>query len=82
MFSIVLAGKSDEEARKFVNALQIFGLGYSWGGYESLAVVVNINDRTVARKDYGGAIIRLQIGLENPEDLITDLNRGFAALES
>ncbi|MBB6260103.1 cystathionine beta-lyase [Paenochrobactrum gallinarii] len=82
VFSIVLAGKSDEEARKFVNALQIFGLGYSWGGYESLAVVVNINDRTVARKDYGGAIIRLQIGLENPEDLITDLNRGFAALES
>lgn len=82
VFSMILANKSEAEARKFVNALQIFGLGYSWGGYESLAVVVNINDRTVSRKDYGGAIIRLQIGLENPEDLIADLERGFAAIES
>ncbi len=82
VFSMVLTNKTDEEARKFVNALQIFGLGYSWGGYESLAVVVNINDRTVSRNDYGGALIRLQIGLENTEDLIADLKRGFAALES
>ncbi|MGU3576856.1 cystathionine beta-lyase [Brucellaceae bacterium C25G] len=82
VFSMVLSGKTDADARKFVNALQFFGLGYSWGGYESLAVVVNIEDRTVSRKDYGGAIIRLQIGLENIEDLIADLERGFAALES
>ena len=57
----------------------IFGLGYSWGGYESLAVPVCLGDRTVAKGPYEGPVIRLQIGLEDVEDLKADLS---AALEA
>ena len=63
----------------FLDALQIFGLGYSWGGYESLAVHVSLADRMIAKGDYAGPVMRLQIGLENVEDLIEDVSRGLAA---
>ncbi|MBX9464772.1 MAG: cystathionine beta-lyase [Aquamicrobium sp.] len=79
IFSIVLAGGGEREAHAFLDALEIFGLGYSWGGYESLAVHVFLGDRTVAKGDYQGPVIRLQIGLENPEDIKADLARGLAA---
>ncbi len=79
IFSIVLSGGGEREAHAFLDALEIFGLGYSWGGYESLAVHVFLGDRTVAKGDYQGPVIRLQIGLENPEDIKADLARGLAA---
>ena len=79
IFSIVLDGGGPARAHAFLDALQIFGLGYSWGGYESLAVAPNISDRTVAKNAYEGAILRLQIGLEDVEDLRADLGRGLAA---
>lgn len=84
VFSIVLDGTGDAardkaKAHAFLDALQIFGLGYSWGGYESLAVHVWLGDRTVSRKDYGGPVIRLQIGMEDVADLQEDLARGLAA---
>jgi cystathionine beta-lyase len=63
----------------FLDALRIFGLGYSWGGYESLAVMANLADRKVAKAPEGGPVIRLQIGLEDVADLKRDLERGFAA---
>ena len=65
IFSVVLDGGGQKQAHAFLNALKIFGLGYSWGGYESLAVPVCIGDRVVAKGPYGGPIIRLQIGLED-----------------
>ncbi|AJY46406.1 cystathionine beta-lyase [Martelella endophytica] len=82
LFSIVLA--ADEGAFKakqhaFLNALEIFGIGYSWGGYESLAVPSNLASRTVAKAPEDGPVIRLQIGLEDVEDLIADLEKGLAA---
>jgi len=80
IFSIVLAKGGQKEAHAFLDALKIFGLGYSWGGYESLAVHVRLNDRTVAKGNYPGPVIRLQIGLEDVPDLIADLEKGFAAL--
>nr|WP_313022933.1 cystathionine beta-lyase [Brucella intermedia] len=80
IFSIVLASGGQKEAHAFLDALEIFGLGYSWGGYESLAVHVRLNDRTIARGDYPGPVIRLQIGLEDVPDLIADLEKGFAAI--
>ncbi len=80
LFSIVLDGGGQDAAAAFLDALTIFGLGYSWGGHESLAVLVNLSDRTVTRTDYGGPVIRLQIGLEDPDDLIADLERGLAAI--
>lgn len=79
VFSIVLTSGGTEEAHKLLDSLQLFGLGYSWGGYESLAVNVYLGDRTVAAQNYEGPVIRLQIGLEDTQDLINDLQQGLAA---
>ncbi|WP_192246278.1 cystathionine beta-lyase [Mesorhizobium silamurunense] len=79
VFSIVLKGGGQREQHAFLDALTIFGLGYSWGGYESLAVPVFLGDRTVAKEDYAGPLIRLQIGLEDVEDLKADILRGLNA---
>ena len=81
LFSFVLAGGGQAEAHAFLDALEIFGLGYSWGGYESLAVHVSLADRVVTKKDYGGPVIRLQIGLEDAEDLVSDLKKGLQAVD-
>ncbi|MFB2552167.1 cystathionine beta-lyase [Ensifer soli] len=67
------------KAHAFLDALRIFGLGYSWGGYESLAVHVNLSDRTIAKAPSEGPVLRLQIGLEDVPDLKRDLEAGFAA---
>jgi cystathionine beta-lyase len=68
-------------ANAFVNALTLFGIGASWGGYESLAIPF---DCTTARSATswapGGPTVRFHIGLEDVDDLIADLERGFAAL--
>src|SRR5690606_22151627 len=79
IFSIVLAGGGEKQQHAFLDALTLFGLGYSWGGYESLAVPVSLGDRGVAKGPYAGPLIRLQIGLENVEDLKAVLERGLAA---
>ncbi|MBX9468309.1 MAG: cystathionine beta-lyase [Rhizobium sp.] len=83
VFSFVLPAPSPDrikpKAHAFLDALQIFGLGWSWGGYESLAVHVNLDDRKIRKGPTDGAVIRLQIGLENVEDIMADLERGFAA---
>jgi cystathionine beta-lyase len=79
VFSVVLDGGGKEKAHAFLDALKVFRLGYSWGGYESLAVHVSLADRTVARGDYAGPVMRLQIGLENAEDLMEDISRGLTA---
>jgi cystathionine beta-lyase len=81
LFSFVLAPAAERQVAAFVNALQLFGIGSSWGGYESLVVVARIErHRTATKWDPGGPTIRLHIGLEDPDDLIADLERGFAAL--
>ncbi|MGE0500302.1 MAG: cystathionine beta-lyase [Rhizobiaceae bacterium] len=79
IFSIVLDGGGRENAHAFLDALEIFGLGYSWGGYESLAVHCNLSDRTIAKGPHEGPLIRLQIGLEDVADLIADIEAGLAA---
>ncbi|MEO3387667.1 cystathionine beta-lyase [Mesorhizobium sp. CAU 1741] len=79
IFSVVLDGGGEKQGHAFLDALEIFGLGYSWGGYESLAVLVWLGDRTVAKADYEGPVLRLQIGLENVEDIKADIARGLAA---
>jgi cystathionine beta-lyase len=83
IFSIVLdiadSSRHRAKAHAFLDALEIFGLGYSWGGYESLAVAVNLSDRDIALPPKEGPVIRLQIGLEDSQDLATDIERGLAA---
>jgi cystathionine beta-lyase len=79
IFSVVLAGGGQKQGHAFLDALRIFGLGYSWGGFESLAVPVFIGDRLHAKGPYEGPILRLQIGLENVEDLKADISEGLRA---
>jgi cystathionine beta-lyase len=64
----------------FLDALKIFGLGFSWGGFESLAIWCDpqLKVRKFA-KDYGGPLFRLHVGLESPDDLIADLRAGLDA---
>jgi cystathionine beta-lyase len=73
---------SREESRRFVDALELFALGYSWGGYESLVVPANLGryGRSV-RPWTGGPLVRLQVGLEDVEDLHADLERALAAMK-
>ena len=81
VFSIVIDG-SVKQAHAFLNALRIFGLGYSWGGYESLALHVHLGGRVITGKNYAGPVIRLQIGLEDTADLIADIENALAAAKA
>ncbi|MFC6340177.1 cystathionine beta-lyase [Pseudomonas sp. CCM 7891] len=63
---------------RFIDALQLFGLGASWGGYESLVTVADTKDRNSAADRGLNPVLRLHIGLEDVEALIEDLTRGFA----
>jgi cystathionine beta-lyase len=65
----------------FLDTLELFGIGASWGGYESLAIPFDCTSvRTAMRWQPGGPTVRFHIGLEAVEDLLADLDRGFAAL--
>jgi len=80
LFSFVLDG-GDEAARdRLIDGLELFGIGYSWGGYESLAVPPDMT-RTATSTGWEGPLVRLHVGLEDPEDLIADLAAGLALYE-
>jgi len=83
LFSFVLAGAGGRQAAALVNALKLFGIGSSWGGYESLAVVAHAERyRSATKWSPGGETIRLHVGLEDPDDLIDDLERGILAMKT
>ena len=82
LFSFVMQPATEAQVAAFINALKVFGIGSSWGGFESLAIVARVERyRTVTKWDPGGPTVRLHIGLEDPDDLIADLERGFAAMQ-
>ncbi len=72
--------RPEEEIASFVNALELFGLGYSWGGFKSLMTVGKYR-RNNASRYAGRTIYRVNAGLEDVEDLKADLSRGFEALQ-
>ena len=82
------AGKPSKEniksVRKFVNSLKLFGYGYSWGGFESLALHQEFRE-TGNRKYMNLAkdehLVRLHIGLEDPNDLIADIKQALRHLK-
>ncbi len=81
LFAIVLKPVPEKAVLAFLNALSLFGMGASWGGFESLAIPVDVKDcRSVTVFEPGGPAIRFHIGLEDVGDLIADLERGFATL--
>jgi cystathionine beta-lyase len=81
LFSMVLKPVPKKAHYAFLDTLELFGIGASWGGYESLAIPFDCTSyRTATRWQPGGPTVRFHIGLEAVEDLIADLERGFAAL--
>ena len=81
VFSILFSREfASHQVEAFVDALEFFKIGFSWGGATSLAIVYPAIDRP--GKDYGGRLVRLNIGLEEPEDLIADLKQALRVLNS
>ena len=81
LFSVMFKPVPQSAVYAFLDALTLFGIGASWGGYESLAIPVDLKGiRTATHWEPGGPCVRLHIGLEDVGDLIADLERGFAAL--
>lgn len=80
LFGVVLKPAPDAAVDAFLDALSVFGLGFSWGGFESLAISCDpqLKVRRYA-KSYGGPLIRLHIGLEAADDLMADLRRALDA---
>jgi len=83
LFSIVLEPVPEAAVAAFLDGLELFGLGASWGGYESLAIPFDCTSyRTATRWAPGGPTVRFSVGLEDIEDLKADLDRGFARLRA
>jgi cystathionine beta-lyase len=80
LFAFTLRGGGEAQRAAFVDGLERFGIGYSWGGFESLALPADPERiRTATRWQGEGPLVRLHIGLEDADDLIEDLEQGLAA---
>ena len=80
IFGVVMQGGDEAAAHALMSALDLFGLGYSWGGFESL--ITHETGQLSARRSpptLAGQLLRLHIGLEDPDDLVADLEKGLAA---
>jgi len=76
LLSLIIKSKSKNSLYKFVNSLELFGIGYSWGGFESLVVYtdpIELGTRRFFKFEKNEHLVRLHIGLEDPKDLINDL---------
>jgi cysteine-S-conjugate beta-lyase len=81
LFSVILKPVAQSAVNAFLDELDLFGIGASWGGFESLAIPFDCTAiRTATKWAPGGPTVRFHIGLEDVDDLIGDLERGFAAL--
>ena len=90
LLSIVIKSKKKSSVIQFVNSLELFGIGYSWGGFESLAILQDLKNnkkdeylkgRQFYRFNKDEFIVRLHIGLEDPKDLINDLKKGLKKIK-
>lgn len=81
LFTILLKPHREEAVAAFLDGLRFFGLGASWGGYESLAMPVHPEKvRTATRWTHDGPTLRFHAGLENEDDLLEDIQAGFERL--
>jgi cystathionine beta-lyase len=81
LFSIVLKPVAQQAVDALLDSVKLFGMGYSWGGFESLVIPFDCASyRSVTKWEPGGPALRFHIGLESVDDLKADLERGFAAL--
>ena len=75
LFGVIFGDWSEDQAKQFIDGLTLFGIGASWGGFESLAILAHLTwGRTVVPWQAEGPLVRLHIGLEDPDDLIADLD--------
>ncbi len=81
LFSVILKPAAEESVAKLLDGLELFGMGFSWGGFESLVVPFKPH-RTATNWTAEGPCLRFHIGLESPEDLIDDLKQGFKRLQN
>ena len=83
LFSIVLKPAPQKAVDALLDAVTLFGMGFSWGGFESLVIPFDCTPyRSATKWAPGGPTLRLHIGLENVEDLKSDLERGFEAFNA
>jgi cystathionine beta-lyase len=83
LFSIILQPCSEQAVAAMLDGLELFGMGYSWGGYESLVIPFDCASyRTATTWNPGGPALRFQVGLEDMSDLQADLDAGFARLRA
>ncbi len=83
LFSVVLKPAPQNAVDALLDTVKLFGMGYSWGGFESLVIPFDCAPyRTATKWAPGGPALRLHIGLENVDDLKADLERGFAAFNA
>ena len=81
LFGVVLKPVRDERFAAFMDGLTLFGIGASWGGFESLAMPMRPEEcRTATKWSHPGPCFRIHAGLEHPDDLIADLEAGFRRL--
>ncbi|WP_417598984.1 cystathionine beta-lyase [Pararhodobacter oceanensis] len=80
LFSVELTARDPQAKRAFIDALEMFKIGFSWGGYESLVLPMNPAARELPRWQELGSVVRLQVGLEDPQDLLEDLQHALAKL--
>jgi len=81
LFSIILHPVSEAAVAAMLDGLELFGMGYSWGGFGSLVIPFDCSTyRTATRWAPGGPALRFQVGLEDMDDLTEDLDRGFARM--
>ncbi len=81
LFSIILKPAEEKAVAAMLDGLELFGMGYSWGGFESLVVPFHPH-RTATEWTSQNPCLRFHIGLESPDDLIADLTEGFARLNT
>src|SRR5262249_30059777 len=81
LFGVELKPCSPAALSAFFDHMQLFGMGWSWGGYESL-IVPSHPTRTAKKLNLKGPLIRLHAGLENADDLIADLDAGFQRMKN
>jgi cystathionine beta-lyase len=83
LFGVVLKPAPQKAVDALLDTVKLFGMGYSWGGFESLIIPFDCSDyRTATKWTPGGPTLRLHIGLEHVDDLKADLERGFAAFNA
>jgi cystathionine beta-lyase len=83
LFGVVLKPVPAAAFRALINGAKLFGIGASWGGYESLILPTDLRDiRTVTRWPHPGPAFRIHAGLEHPSDLIASLAEGFDRLRA